>query len=303
MGWKTTVFSATGKQQSITLFPGTYKIECWGAQGGSGRQEGSITTTGGKGAYVSGIIGLKKRKKFYIYVGTKGGNATGQPYSNAEGGWNGGGKGGADCDDDGSGGGGGASDVRLVSGDWNSSNGLRSRIIVAAGGSGSSYNAYGAPGGALSGYISASSTTFTKKDLTAFGIGEDGKYHQNLPSSGAGGGYFAGSASDGRGDGDWYKTVSASGSSYVSGFSGCKTVDENGIKTDSAIHYSKIEFFDPIMLDGLIAFDDPSGITETGHSGDGSVKITQINVYPCSIALPYTHRYAMSSAFVIILLS
>ena len=291
MVWKTKLFSSTGQPQEITLYPGAYKFECWGAQGGSGREEGKITTTGGKGAYASGILLLERRRTFYVYVGEKGSDGSETYKSVARGGWNGGGNGGPDSDDDGSGGGGGASDVRLVSGEWNLKESLVSRIIVASGGSGSAYNGYGAPGGALTGYISSSTNTFTSSPEGSFGVGENGRSHSSVPSSGAGGGYFGGKASDGIGGGNYYKAVSSSGTSYVSGFPGCTSVNENGEKTQSTVHYSKLEFLNQTIKDGREEFDGPDNQKETGHSGNGYVRITRIISTFCTKSLRVSHKF------------
>lgn len=89
---------------------GWYRIELWGAQGNK--------TSGGKGAYTTGVIRLTEGEHLYFYVG-KNGN-TGQ--------------------------GGGATDVRLVNS--NASDGVNSRIMVAAGGG----SGVGADGGTIVGY-------------------------------------------------------------------------------------------------------------------------------------------------------
>ena len=86
-------FSYTGAQQSITLQPGRYKLEVWGAQGGAG-YAGSL---GGKGAYAQGVLTLTDPTTIYIYVG--------QQPSNKTGGWNGGGGGNKNRNDNGGGGG------------------------------------------------------------------------------------------------------------------------------------------------------------------------------------------------------
>lgn len=121
-------FDYTGDYQVFTApAVGYYKFECWGAQGTGGPNTG-------KGGYTSGIRKLNEGDTFYVYVGSQ----------NAAGGWNGGGKssiGNA---------GGGATDIRLVSGEWNNEEGLKSRIMVAGAGGGH-YNEGGA-GGGLIGY-------------------------------------------------------------------------------------------------------------------------------------------------------
>ena len=118
---------------NISLPAGKYKFECWGAQGGTGHTDGASKYEGGRGAYVSGILKLKKKRTFYLYIGGKGADA--DESNRPTGGYNGGGKGAMDNDDDDSGAGGGSTDVRLVSGQWNDEKSIYSRIMVAAGGS------------------------------------------------------------------------------------------------------------------------------------------------------------------------
>lgn len=77
-----------------------------------------------------GEIILRKGEKYYIYVGQTGTDSVVGRDSAAT--WNGGGLGTWDrSDNETSGAGGGATDIRLVSGDWNDAKGLASRIIVA----------------------------------------------------------------------------------------------------------------------------------------------------------------------------
>lgn len=127
------LFKYKGVAEEITLMPGTYQVECWGASGG-GYGEGT-NFTGGKGAYAKAKMTVKDdNKTFFVYVG-----GTGTEYSDdnkENGGWNGGGNSYQGF------GGGGASDIRLVKGetdtDATSQNSLLTRVMVAAGGGGSS---------------------------------------------------------------------------------------------------------------------------------------------------------------------
>lgn len=133
-------FSYTGDyKEFIAPYTGYYKIECWGAQGGS------YSGTGGKGAYTAGNLYLTKDQKIYVYVGQSGGNLQTSTY-------NGGGLAGELYNGRS---GGGSTDIRLSPGDWNDFESLKSRIMVAAGGGGSmgpSYTCNGGAGGALTGY-------------------------------------------------------------------------------------------------------------------------------------------------------
>jgi hypothetical protein len=127
-------FDYTGDYQ-VFVAPavGYYKFECWGASGGRSIRNGGLCELGGLGGYTSGVIKLNEGDTFYIYVGGQGTN--GKVRTNVAGGWNGGGLGTWDNrDDEASGGGGGATDIRIVSGDWDNIDSLKSRIMVAGAG-------------------------------------------------------------------------------------------------------------------------------------------------------------------------
>lgn len=93
------LFDYVGAEQVIPLLPGSYQIECWGAQGGSAEGGGA----GGLGGYARGIIILTEPTDLHLRVGQ-------QPSSHI-GGWNGGGSGAGYLSEDR--GGGGATDIRL----------------------------------------------------------------------------------------------------------------------------------------------------------------------------------------------
>lgn len=213
-------------EYSFTLKAGEHFIECYGAQGGSGYDDGKKKSIGGKGAYVSGILVIKgDPKQFYAFVGGQGKDGTVGPN---EGGFNGGGKGGKDkgsiSRDDASGGGGGASDIRY------NGKSYYDRVMVAAGGSCGARFCNGAPGGDLNGYYAASDNNYfpdkrvNQEEGRKDGTGENGKDSDYTPGSGAGGGWRGGAASShvfGLTDSDSSKIVAASGSSYISGEPGC----------------------------------------------------------------------------------
>ena len=280
-----TIFQDPGKY-SVTIPPGYYRFECWGAQGGTGCENGEHTTEGGRGAYASGYMRIKEITTFYCFVGGKGGDGSPDNFTIADGGYNGGGKGGMDDrDNDGSGGGGGASDIRTINGNYSDNDSLQSRIIVAAGGSGSAFNAYGAPGGDLTGYVKTAnpkdsiieSNTTNQTNGYALGIGEDGHTFKYTPSSGAGGGYYGGSAGQVT-ESNVYIAVSSSGSSYVSGYDGC-TPNENYL-------FRKAE-----MFHGNQEFLDPFGEKTTGKIGNGAIVITKFSEYPSCISFPMNFNY------------
>lgn len=115
---------------------GWYKIELWGASGGSTTSETGVERAGGKGSFVSGIVYLEENETIYFYIG-------GTTTTN-KGGLNGGGDGGSATGK----GGGGSTDVRTVRGSWDDKSSLESRFMVAAGGGGADGLGVGSKGGA-----------------------------------------------------------------------------------------------------------------------------------------------------------
>lgn len=153
LGWTTKNFEYTGGVQSIELPKGKYKLQCWGAQGGT--SYGSSSGVGSKGGYSEGVLTLTETTTLYVFVGGKGSN--GSSTSLVNGGWNGGGAsvGYSSYNSSGTNGysypacGGGATDICTVTSSMSYSSGrtnrssesLLSRIIVAGGGAGGSYRA------------------------------------------------------------------------------------------------------------------------------------------------------------------
>jgi len=280
---ESTQYSYTGSPVVVTLMRGVYLFECWGAQGGTGCKDGSYAFAGGKGAYTSGIIYLSNECNFYLYIGGVGKSPKCVKNTIADGGWNGGGAGGEDYnDDDSSGSGGGATDIRITIDD------IFSRIMVAAGGSGSAFGSYGAPGGALFGLrktsasindVAASSTNQTNGH--ALGQGQNGARFFYIPSSGAGGGYYGGYSSSGyQLAADSHLAVSNSGSSFISGHPQCNSVSSSGSHTGSPNHYSGFIFFNTSMKSGVESMVTPTGSgSMIGNSGNGAVRITFVKDY------------------------
>lgn len=112
----TTEFTSTdGTQEFIVPYgkAGWYKIELWGAA--AKNADGISSTYEKKGGYTSGVIYLEENTHLYFQIGSVGGTAGTKNNTNTTYG-------------------GGATDVRLVGGAWNNTDGLNSRIMVAAGG-------------------------------------------------------------------------------------------------------------------------------------------------------------------------
>ncbi|HBH1875211.1 TPA: hypothetical protein KRN11_003207, partial [Clostridioides difficile] len=192
-------FDYTGAEQNVTLKPGKYKLECWGACGGGWFSE---WTKGAKGGYSKAELTLKKETILYVYAGETGC----QKFENSINNWtgfNGGGRGtnaGAGpkfilC-------GGGATDIRLIRGSWSNEQGLLSRILVAGGAGAISSSDYGVGnGGGMEGSkgFDGSNAFVTGGTQYQGGIGLEDKYNGSFgrasstgTGQGGGGGWFGG---------------------------------------------------------------------------------------------------------------
>ena len=306
-------YDYTGAPQSFNVpIAGTYKIECWGAQGSN-----SGPRYGGKGAYCSGDINIQTNRTLYIYVGAQSGGFGGGGVSleaerNALFGNDGG----------------GATDIRL-----NSSSNLRdfesfkSRIIIAAGGGGANYRNSGSNtetdgsiwywgegdggyAGALNGgngirdKVTMGKAPYYNQSFGAtqnaggyqiqYNIQTDGTYNSTpnivegstgkfgysmsnqdgFVQSGGGGGYYGGAICGHCGG--------SGGSSFISGHTGCDAITEestesNIMHTEQPNHYSGLVFTNTTMTAGNASMPNPSGGTETGHSGNGYARITFVS--------------------------
>lgn len=215
----TQTFNYTGNYQAFTVpHTGTYKLEVWGAEGGTVDKG-----IGGKGGYAYGNKYLTQGETIYIYVGGKGTKGT-----SATGGWNGGGS-----SNGGNGpevaSGGGATDIRTIGGAWSSN--LNSRILVAGGGGGGAhYNkeTLGGHGGGLIGMAGQQNTLYSWSTFATGGTQTDGGTNPN----GAGGSFGrGGSQNTGGGGGGWYGGASGQflsagggGSSYLGGVTNSSTI-------------------------------------------------------------------------------
>ena len=236
---KFTTFNYTGAPQTFQVpqgKAGSYRVELWGASG---------TTSGvtAYGAYTSGVIKLKENDVLYIYVGQS------NPVANGTA-WNGGQSSGGGTP------GGGATDVRLSK----SSNPLDpatlpTRIMVAAGGGGGSN---GAAGGGLTGYTTGSLTNAGTQIYGGQSSTDTykGSFGQGGNGCGGGGGYYGGAGTD-------CSVGGGSGSSYISGHTGCIAVasasnlnPKNGCNqlsssnTTCGVHYTGKKFSTTVMIDG-----------------------------------------------------
>ena len=237
-----TNFDYTGSAQTYTIAtPGRYKLEVWGAQGGTAGSK-----TGGRGGYSIGTLTISANTTLYVYVGGAGTSDNGTFTSCAvlAGGFNGGGYGRAwNGTSHNGGGGGGASDIRI------GTDSLYARVIVAGGGGGSSDNGSGGVGGSSASY--------------SFGSGQDTPYTGGEAGGGGGGWYggTAGTAENYPGNGgSCYVYTSSTASSYPSG----------------CLLNSSYYLTDASSLTGSSSFTSPSGSLETGHAGNGYARITYL---------------------------
>lgn len=268
----------SGSAKSITLPKGQYQLECWGAQGGNGTN--NTSQPGGKGGYSKGIITLNKKTNLYLYTGGQGLNGTTYNSNGATttGGFNGGG---STTSINNRGSGGGGTDIRIAV------DSLYARVLVAGGGSGSSgYTSLaGFAGGGISGKTynnqdssnggswyggggsqtqgGAANTSYSNY-TTAGSFGQGGNYNSGSNTyygSGGGGGWYGGGGAIGvGGGGSGYMYTSSSASYYPS-----------GCLLDSS-HY----LTNATTLAGNAAFISPTGTSETGHAGNGYIRITVI---------------------------
>ena len=239
----------------IVPMDGTYKIELWGASGGDFKTpyDGIFPDSYGRGAYTKGEIKLNKGEKLYVYVGENYND-----YGGAKLIYNGGGPGESA--------GGGATDVRLTKGVWDNFDSLKSRIMVAAAGGG---------GAANSGRITAN-----EENQRGDGGGLNGPTPSyTYTSSGGGGGYYGGGHGNHPGN-SW--TGGGGGSSFISGYPGCNAISKDStqdkiIHTNQENHYSGKVFTETQMIAGNAEMPNPTGGTETGHTGNGYARITIVN--------------------------
>ena len=259
-------FAYTGKEQVMTLLPGRYKMQVWGASGSDGKgNDQTKGSHGGLGGYSEGILNLKEKTTTYVVVGGMG------LYSNEGGGYNGGGK----SYSSGWGGGGGT-DIRL------GQNSLYARVIVAGGGGGADNatsesagqgdDGSGGYGGGTSGgaaYIDGKVATPVGATQTSgykFGIGGD--YRAETDTGGGGGGWFGGLG------GEHYNGGGAGGSGFI--WMGSPNVSASVIGGTWLLKDNQ-KFESGRTVAGNQSFPATGSGNETGHKGTGYARISFID--------------------------
>lgn len=279
-------FDYTGTVQTVTLPKGTYKLECWGAQGGySSSNSGIGVGMGGKGGYSAGTITLNQKTLIYIYTGGVG-SISGN--GKADGGFPNGGSSWASSTSEGAGGGGGSSDIRI------GTDSLYARVIVAGGGGGGGEdNETGGYGGGGTGGTSGSGTPGSQTAPSGyFGIGG----HTSYDGGGGGGGWYgaypaggqttpatgsSGSDTSGSPGGSGYVYTSATASNYPS-----------GCLLNSSYYLSAAK-----TIAGNTSFTSPTGSSETGHSGNGYCRITVIECKNTALYTRINNSMKKATAF------
>lgn len=268
-------YKFTGKVEAVTLPPGRYKLEVWGAEGG---KNGQYYNYSGKGGYSVGTLTLVSPTKLYIHVG--------ECPNSMNGGWNGGGSGSAYQSSYVAAGGGGSTDISLYgeegSSNWNNQNHLYSRIIVAGAGGGSSLDSqypdwYGGCGGGICGQRSGFPYSSGSDEGTQTKARNDNSYSSGQ-GFGVGGTYYTGGGSSGGGSGWYGGCASGNGSTGCGGSGGSGYVYNSstasnypsGCKLNSSFYLA-----DSSTISGDQNIPNPlNGSTEKGHSGHGYARIT-----------------------------
>lgn len=279
-------FDYTSTVQTVTLPKGTYKLECWGAQGGySSSNSGIEVGMGGKGGYSAGTITLNQKTLIYIYTGGVG-SISGN--GKADGGFPNGGSSWASSTSEGAGGGGGSSDIRI------GTDSLYARVIVAGGGGGGGEdNETGGYGGGETGGTSGSGIPGSQTAPSGyFGIGG----HTSYDGGGGGGGWYgaypaggqttpatgsSGSDTSGSPGGSGYVYTSATASNYPS-----------GCLLNSSYYLSAAK-----TIAGNTSFTSPTGSSETGHSGNGYCRITVIECKNMALYTRINNSMKKATAF------
>lgn len=219
-------FDYTGAEQSFTVpVSGIYKLETWGAQGGSYN-----TAIGGLGGFSKGNVYINKKANIYINVG---GSGVANSTVSANGGYNGGGSSSYQPTFENNryfSSGGGATHISINSGLLYKLNNSINEILIVSGGGGGSYFSIGnetyANGGNAGGYVGGDGDKTSegwgtagtggtqtipglsicddntcnsynnKLDKGNYGIASFGLGGSNsVPSCGGGGGFYGGGAS------------------------------------------------------------------------------------------------------------
>ncbi|MBQ4360344.1 MAG: hypothetical protein II767_08815 [Proteobacteria bacterium] len=268
-------FDFSGTHQAITLLPGNYKLQVWGAAGGVSKSDWAKA---GPGGYAEGIINLKAKTSAWVVVGGRGNGSqcTAPGVDGGGGGYNGGG-----ASYNTGWGGGGGTDIRLLKDD------LYNRVIVAGGGGGGALDYYsenvkwkgnggyggGESGGAATGdtYLTVTYAGATQTSGHKFGVGQDAyNYYQcgDVPYGGGGGGWYGG-----------YARIAYTFALGTGGSGGSGYVNTSASTKPSGYALTSADYFltSTKLIGGNSVMPSTNGATETCHQGNGYAKITLVD--------------------------
>ena len=246
-------FEYLGKEETFTIVTtGIYKLETWGAQGGSYDE----TYHGGYGGYSSGLVNLEKGTMLYVNVGSQGEGACSTCKASYNGGGQGYGKGSNIAST-----GGGATHIATKSGLLSSLENFKDDILIVSGAGaggyyhsyGTNYSSYGGNGGGFNGTLgkknsyqiaqAGSQTSGGSAGYrgTAGSFGKGGTYQNNTDgASGGGAGLYGGggAAHSGSGGGSGYIGNSSLTNKVMYCYE-CEESNEEATKTVSTTNVSE----------------------------------------------------------------
>ena len=289
-----TNFDYTGGEQTfVAPVTGVYKLETWGAQGGS-----STIAQGGYGSYSVGNVLLNKDDKLYIYIGGAGlyRKVNQSPYT-ITGGYNGGGTAYDSSEKENRSSGGGATHIATISGQLSSLSSSAGKIMIVSGGGGGSTGSAGGSAGGIKGVMGAPISGYTigtggtqtsggvcsnsnKYSCTSSLNGSFGKGGNSIRSSdnttyggsGGGGGFYGGAAGYDNGAG-------SGGSGYIG----------NSSLTEKTMYcYNCQESKDESTKTISTTCVNSNPTENCAKSGNGYARITQMSPAVSSIQLEAT---------------
>jgi len=291
-------FDYTGGEQTFTAYIGCqYKLEVWGAQGGS-----VPSANGGYGAYSVGVI-LDQQTPLYINVGGKGLDSNSKT-TNYTGGYNGGGYSthwhNNDCY---AGSGGGASHIAFQSGLLNSFSSKTAQLLLVASGGGGAGNwpgnsiqAQGGNGGGITGNNGApsqngdgwyglggtqssgglyikSSTIYNRCPPNAGSFGQGGDSSKDCSvNDGNGGGAGAGAGYYG-GGGATTQSSAGGGSGYIGSSS---LISVGGVTKHMTCYNCTTSTADATRTQSNTCVN-ATATTDCSKTGNGYARITRLN--------------------------
>lgn len=263
-------FSYRGAEQKFLISrTGTYKLEVWGAQGGSSHPD---IVVGGYGGYATGNITLNKGDLLYVNVGGKG---VGSTSWTSVGGYNGGA---TMSETSPSSSGGGATHIALKSGLLSSLSSNLDKILIVAGAGGGSYtrsgfsNGIGGHGGGYVGVAGdvAGDRSCTGGSQSSGGIGQNGYWGGHNGGFGAGGGGYTPGSGGGAG------FYGGGGGGGVGGGGGSGYIGNTSLTNKAMYCYDCTESDDEATKTISTTCVDENPVANCAKKGNGYAKLTFI---------------------------